>query len=84
MCLIWMDQVVLNMERRLIMPVLEMKHHWKLAYVISMRVKRSNAIKYSDGDLNITLMEDGRILFCNHARQIDEVKVGRGALWITR
>ena len=37
----------------------------------------SNAIKYSDGDLNITLMEDGRILFCNHAKQIDEVTVGR-------
>lgn len=37
----------------------------------------SNAIKYSDGDLNITLMEDGRILFCNRAKQIDEVTVGR-------
>ena len=37
----------------------------------------SNAIKYSDGDLCITLSEDGEIVFANHASKLDEVQVGR-------
>lgn len=36
-----------------------------------------NAIRYSDGDLQITLMEDGSITFSNHAVKLDTVKVGR-------
>ena len=37
----------------------------------------SNAIKYSDGDLRITLQEDGEIIFSNHASRLNEVQVGR-------
>lgn len=37
----------------------------------------SNAMKYSDGDLWITLSEEGKITFSNHAAAIDEVTVGR-------
>lgn len=37
----------------------------------------SNAIKYSDGDLDITLTEIGEILFCNHAAHLDELQVMR-------
>lgn len=37
----------------------------------------NNAVKYSDGDLVITLSEDGEITFANHASQLDEIKVGR-------
>lgn len=37
----------------------------------------NNAIKYSDGDLEISLSEKGEILFSNHASGLDEVQVGR-------
>ncbi len=37
----------------------------------------SNAIKYSDGDLEITLRESGEIIFSNHASHLDEVQAGR-------
>ncbi len=37
----------------------------------------NNAVKYSDGDLVITLNKDGEITFSNHASQLDEIKVGR-------
>lgn len=36
-----------------------------------------NAIKYSDGDLCIRLLESGEIIFSNHAAQLDEVQVGK-------
>lgn len=36
-----------------------------------------NAIKYSDGDLNITLTGDGQITFSNTASQLTEVQVSR-------
>lgn len=36
-----------------------------------------NAIKYSDGDLNITLHEDGEIVFSNSASRLDEIQVGK-------
>lgn len=32
-----------------------------------------NALKYSDGDLRIILMEDGKAVFCNHAAEMNEV-----------
>ena len=35
----------------------------------------SNAIKYSDSDCNITLQEDGKILFINKASKLDVVTV---------
>ncbi|MDF2985939.1 MAG: sensor histidine kinase [Eubacterium sp.] len=37
----------------------------------------SNAVKYSDGDLKICLSEQGVITFSNHAKQLNEVLVGR-------
>lgn len=37
----------------------------------------SNAIKYSDGDLSVTLSEKGEIFFSNSAAQLDEVQVGK-------
>lgn len=37
----------------------------------------SNAIKYSDGDLEITLTEAGEITFTNTASQLDKVQVGQ-------
>jgi signal transduction histidine kinase len=37
----------------------------------------NNAMKYSDGDLDITLSETGEITFCNTASGLDEVQVGK-------
>lgn len=37
----------------------------------------NNALKYSDGDLEITLQDDGEILCSNTASSLDEVTVGR-------
>lgn len=37
----------------------------------------NNAIKYSDGDLNIELKEDATILFTNTARELSAVEVGK-------
>ena len=34
-----------------------------------------NALKYSDGDLSVTLSETGEILFCNAASSLDQVQV---------
>lgn len=37
----------------------------------------SNAVKYSDGDLDLTLSQGGEICFSNHAEKLDEIQVGR-------
>ena len=37
----------------------------------------SNAIKYSDGDLEIILSESGEVIFSNMASGLDEIQVGR-------
>lgn len=37
----------------------------------------SNAIKYSDGDLIISLSTDGTLSFSNHAVELTEIQVGR-------
>jgi len=37
----------------------------------------SNAVKYSDGDLEITLSKTGEIDFTNSASQLDEIQVGK-------
>lgn len=37
----------------------------------------SNALKYSDGDFEAALLEDGSMEFANSARGLDEVQVGR-------
>lgn len=35
----------------------------------------SNAIKYSDGDLTITLYPNGNLLFSNHAEKLDSIEI---------
>lgn len=37
----------------------------------------NNAVKYSDGDLDISLSDDGKITFSNTAMSLDEVHVGK-------
>lgn len=37
----------------------------------------SNALKYSDGDLNITLYDNGEITFSNSASQLNNIQVGK-------
>ncbi len=37
----------------------------------------SNAIKYSDGDFNVELNENGNIIFCNTANKLSAVEVGK-------
>lgn len=37
----------------------------------------SNAIKYSDGDLNIMLTKDGELIFSNHAAKLDGVQTAK-------
>mgnify|MGYP002607155005 FL=1 len=37
----------------------------------------SNAVKYSDGDLKITLTEGGEIICTNHASKLNEVEAGK-------
>lgn len=37
----------------------------------------SNALKYSDGDFSVTMMNDGSIVFSNTARNLTKVMVGR-------
>lgn len=37
----------------------------------------SNAVKYSDGDLIISLAADGTLRFSNHAAELTEIQVGR-------
>jgi signal transduction histidine kinase len=37
----------------------------------------SNVSKYSDGDLHITLSDDGEIVFSNMASDLDEIQVGK-------
>ena len=37
----------------------------------------SNVLKYSDDDLKVELKENGDLTFSNHARDLDEVQVGK-------
>ena len=37
----------------------------------------NNAIKYSDGDLKVELLETGEISFSNAARNLNDVQVGK-------
>ena len=37
----------------------------------------NNAIKYSDGDLDITLTDSGEVIFANTASRLNEVQVGK-------
>ena len=37
----------------------------------------SNAVKYSDGDLKVTLLDTGEIRFQNHASSLTEIEASR-------
>lgn len=66
-----------------IIPEIQMPEQRIIRYLDRKAVLRifenviSNAIKYSDGDLAVTLNEEGVIVFANHASGLDEVQVGR-------
>lgn len=52
----------------------------RVNYKITRRIFEniiSNALKYSDGDLQITLYENCEVVFANHASAMDEVQMGR-------
>lgn len=36
-----------------------------------------NAIKYSEGDLTISLFENGKIVFSNHTSDLNEIQIGK-------
>ena len=56
-------------------PVLRRLNHAALSRILGNII--SNALRYSDGDLCITLADDGEICFANHAAALDDVTVGR-------
>ena len=37
----------------------------------------NNAIKYSEGDLTISLFENGKIVFSNHTSDLNEIQIGK-------
>lgn len=55
--------------------VMRMVDRFALARVFSNLL--NNAIKYSDGDLNITLYKSGKITFSNTSSKLNEVQVGK-------
>ena len=73
--------VALN-ERRII-PNIKMPENKVICYLDSSALARvfsnllNNAIKYSDGDLDIILSETGEIIFSNTASGLNEVQVGK-------
>ncbi len=62
----------INMPEKNVMRLADRK---KLSRVLSNIM--SNAIKYGEGDLEITLSEDGTIIYANSAYNLDEITVGR-------
>ena len=73
--------VALN-ERRII-PSIKMPESKVICYLDGSALARvfsnllNNAIKYSDGDLDIILSETGEIIFSNTASGLNEVQVGK-------
>ena len=61
---------------RLLKEKVKCKINAKIAHRIFENIL-NNALKYSDGDLQITLSEQGEVVFANHAAAMDEVQVGR-------
>ena len=59
-------------------------HDKKIKCKINAKIARrifenilNNAIKYSDGDLHVSLNEQGEVVFANHAASLDAVQTGR-------
>ena len=72
-----------SMKQRNMTPVIVMPEHPVSRFLDPAGVSRifgniiSNALKYSDGDLQVTLEESGKIIFSNEARGLTPVRVGR-------
>lgn len=66
-----------------ITPVVQMPEQKVVRWLNPSAVSRvfanliANAVKYSDGDLEITLTEAGEITFTNTASQLDDVQAGK-------
>ncbi len=71
------------MQERGISPVLELPERPVVRLLDPDALNRifsniiSNALKYSDGDLAVSMSEDGEIVFSNRAEGLDAVTVGR-------
>ncbi len=69
--------------RRGIVPEIKMPEKSVVRYLDASALSRlfsnllANAVRYSDGDLDITLTEAGEITFTNMAADLDEVQTGR-------
>ena len=48
-----------------------------IGFLTAAFVSLSVGTEYSDGDLEITLNENGMITFANHSNKLDEIQVGR-------
>lgn len=72
-----------SLERRGITPVIQMPAAPVMRTLNPTSLSRlfanilNNAVKYSDGDLRVTLSKEGVILFSNHAAGLDSVSVER-------
>lgn len=71
------------LKERSIEPNVQLPQNKVVRYLNSSTLSRvlsnllNNAIKYSDGDLDITLTEAGKIIFTNTALGLNEVQVGK-------
>ncbi len=71
------------LTKRAISPMIQMPEHsvWcllnKTAIVRVFGNILNNALKYSDGDLDVVLYSSGEIVFTNTASRLDEVQIGK-------
>ncbi len=72
-----------TLNERKIIPSIEMPESKVICYLDGSALARvfsnllNNAIKYSDGDLDIILSETGEVIFANTASGLNEVQVGK-------
>ena len=72
-----------NLQARSIVPHIEIPETRVLRYLDPTAVTRifsniiSNALKYSSGDLDVSMGEDGTVIFSNTADNLDAVSAGR-------
>ena len=71
-----LTQKGINPDVQLPDGIVKCRINTKLTYRILENIL-SNAIKYSDGDLKITLNMQGEVMFANHAASLDAVQAGR-------
>ncbi len=72
-----------NLNERGIVPNIQMPQKNVVRKIDRFALSRvfsnllNNAIKYSDGDLDIVLLENGTVMFTNTASELNEVQVGK-------